>query len=87
MMPIVVGALGALTALLCGVLLWRGYRAGRQRLLMWSALCFIGLALSNVLLVLDIVGNTDLHVARLAVAAVASSLMLLGLVWETERHD
>ncbi len=39
---------GALVTLLCGVLLMRGYTRVRRRLLLWSALCFLGLSLSNV---------------------------------------
>ena len=35
--------LGALTSLLCSVLLLRGYASGRKRLLLWSGLCFAGL--------------------------------------------
>ena len=37
--------LGALLALLCGILLMRGYFNGRQRLLLWSSLCFFCLTL------------------------------------------
>lgn len=79
--------LGALTTLLCAVLLLRAYGRVRQRLLLWSGLCFVGLTVSNVLLFVDLVllpANLDLHVARLATAAVSMSALLYGLIWEGE---
>jgi len=84
-MAVLVTLLGSLTALVCAVLLLRGYGRNRQRLLLWSALCFFGLAFSNSLLVLDLLrADLDLHVARLGVSAIAMSLLLYGLVWETD---
>jgi hypothetical protein len=70
----------------CAILLWRGYRRMKQRLLLWSSLCFFGLALSNLLLFLDLVvfSQVDLYVWRLATAAVATLLLLYGLIWEGE---
>ena len=41
--------LGTLVALACAVLLLRGYLSGRHKLLLWSSLCFFGLAISNFL--------------------------------------
>lgn len=85
-MATVVAILGALTALLCAVLLLRGWHAGRQRLLLWSALCFFGLALSNSLLVLDLLGTAGgLYLPRLAITAGAMALLIYGLVWETDK--
>jgi hypothetical protein len=83
----VVYILGALTTLLCAVMLLRGYRAGRRRLLLWSGLCFAGLTLSNVLLFVDLViftTDVSLYTWRLGTAAVAMLLLLYGLVWESE---
>lgn len=78
--------LGTFVALLCGVLLARGYGHSRARLLLWSAICFIGLALSNAILFVDIImlPNTDLHLLRRGVAAVSILCLLYGLVWDTE---
>jgi hypothetical protein len=75
----------ALTSLFCAGLLIRSYRAQRTRLLLWSSLCFIGLALNNALLVIDVmlVPNTDLSWLRTSVAAVAMLLLLVGLIWES----
>jgi hypothetical protein len=85
-MASVVYILGALTSLLCAVLLLRGYRTGRKRLLLWSGLCFAGLALSNTLIYVDlvIVPTTDLYLWRLGTAAFAMLLLVYGLVWESD---
>ena len=76
--------LGSLLALLCGALLLRGYFRGRQRLLLWSGLCFFGLAASNFLVFLDLVlfPSRDLYLWRLVSAAAAMILLLYGLIWE-----
>jgi hypothetical protein len=77
----------ALTALLCTVLLARAYRAGRRRLLLWSAACFGGLALNNVLLVADktIFAHVDLSTWRLLIALVSMGLLVAGLLLEEEQ--
>jgi hypothetical protein len=69
------------------VLLWRGWRAGGNRLLFWSALCFAGLTVNNLLLVIDKVvlpTEVDLQIPRLLSAFVSVSLLLFGLVWEED---
>jgi hypothetical protein len=82
----VIYSLCALTSLACCVLLWRGWRAGGNRLLFWSALCFAGLTVNNLLLVIDkmVLTQVDLYGARLASGLVAVSLLLFGLIWEEE---
>ncbi len=47
--------LGTLVALACAILLLRGYLRGRQKLLLWSSLCFFGLAISNFLVFIDLI--------------------------------
>jgi hypothetical protein len=86
-MASVVYILGTLTTMLCSVLLLRGYTRSRQRLLLWSGLCFAVLTLSNALLFLDLVVllKVNLLLLRLATAALAMALLLYGLVWESER--
>lgn len=78
---------GTLVTLTCGVLLTRAYSAGRRRLLLWSALCFYGLALSNFLVFVDLVllPHVDLYLVRLLTAAVAMVLLLYGLIWEGQQ--
>ena len=79
--------LGFLVTLTCGVLLSRAYAVGRKRLLLWSAICFFGLAVSNLLVFFDLVlfPQLDLYLARLITAAVAMVILLYGLIWEGER--
>jgi uncharacterized protein DUF5985 len=74
----------AVTSILCTWLLFRGYRQRRARLLFWSALCFSGLALNNVLLLADlyVFPKVDLFIPRTLVALLAVSVMLYGLIWE-----
>jgi len=78
--------LSSLTFAACAILLLRGYWRIKQRLLLWSSLCFFGLAISNLLLFLDLVvlPDVDLYIWRLATAAVATLLLLYGLIWEGE---
>ena len=76
----------ALTSLGCAVLLFRGYRQSRARLLLWSALCFACFSLNNILLIIDvrIVPEHDLSVTRTIPSLVGIALLLYGLVWETK---
>ena len=83
----VVYVLCALTSLACAVLLLRGYRRTHARLLLWSGLCFVGLFLNNVLLVVDlrVVPEVDLAVIRLLPALIGVGLLLYGLVRAADR--
>ena len=76
----------ALTCLACAVLLLRAYRETRGQLLLWSGLCFVGLTVSNVFLVLDriVYPDLDLSLPRLGSAFVGMLLLLYGLVWESD---
>jgi len=83
----VVYALCAVTSLVCAVLLGRAYGRSKQRLLMWSTLCFVGLFLNNVLTFVDLAlvpTAIDLHWLRSAVGFVAVALLAIGLVWEAK---
>lgn len=85
-MPEFVYGLCALTSLICAVLLLRGYRAGRTRLLFWSALCFAGLAINNLLLLVDlyIFPKSDLFYLRTSIALAAILLMMYGLILDKD---
>ena len=87
MLQLIVNILGTLVAGLCAVLLLRAYGSVRKRLLLWSGLCFAGLAASNALVVADlfIVPEIDLYRARLAVAATAMLILVYGLIFESDR--
>ena len=84
-MATLVYVLCALTSTACAVLLLRGYERSRFRLLLWSGLCFVGLALNNVLLVVDkrVIPEMDLSVWRTLPALVGIALLLYGFVWDT----
>lgn len=73
-----------LICLACAVLLLRGYARDGMKLLLWSGLCFAGLAISNLLVFADLVllPTVDLYLLRLIAAAVAMALLLFGLIWE-----
>jgi hypothetical protein len=73
----------ALASMLCAILLIRSYRATRTPLLLWSSLCFVGLAVNNVLLFVDVVvaPSVDLSLYRSLAALAALLLLLFGLVW------
>jgi hypothetical protein len=76
----------ALTSLACAVLLLRGWRRSRHRLLLWSGLCFTGLAANNALLVIDerFTPTRDLSLLRTLPALVGVALLLYGFVWDAD---
>lgn len=76
----------AVAAFLCAFLLLRAYWRGRYRLLLWSGLCFAGLTLNNLILVIDklVLTGGDLSIWRTSVALVAMAVLLYGLIWEAE---
>jgi hypothetical protein len=82
----VVYSLCALTSIGCALLLTRGYLRTKSRLLLWSSLCFVGLVVNNLLLVLDrvFISDVDLHTLRLVTALAAMALLVYGLVSESE---
>ena len=77
----------ALTSIICAALLLRGWSQSRARLLFWSGLCFAGLALNNILLILDVavLPDVDLELWRTLPALAGVSLLVYGLIWETPR--
>ena len=85
-MAAVTYSLCALAALLCTVLLLTAYRRSRYRLLLWSGLCFAGLTFNNRFLVMDKVlfPDVDLSLWRSLSALMGMTILLYGLIWETE---
>ncbi len=75
----------AATSIVCAVLLLRGYRASRMRLLFWASLCFLGLALNNVVLFVDLIllPDVDLFWWRSWPALGGMSILLYGLIWDS----
>lgn len=85
-MASVVYILCALTSAACAILLTRGFLRTRERLLLWSSLCFIMLAIANVLLVVDLAimpTTIDLSVIRTVPTLVGVCVLLFGLIWES----
>lgn len=85
-MAAVIYMLCALTAFFCAFLILRSYFRSRHHLLLWSGLCFAGLFINNVILVIDRLAlpETDLSTLRLSTALAALLLLLYGLIWGEE---
>ena len=86
--PTAVYVLCFLTSAACAWFLGRSYLANRTRLLLWSSICFIFLALNNLALVFDLVllPSFDLRLARLVLSLVAVVSLVWGFVWEVEER-
>lgn len=85
-MGLVVYVLCALTSIACALMLLRGYRHTRVRLLFWSALCFACLAVNNLVLIVDvrILPEQDLSALRSLPSLLGIGLLLYGLIWESD---
>lgn len=86
-MAAIIYALCAVTSLACSFLLLRSYKANGYRLLFWSGLCFAGLSVNNLLLILDRLVfpvEMDLSLWRAAAALIALLPLLYGLIWEED---
>jgi hypothetical protein len=78
----------AIASLVCMFLLGHRFLQTRSRLLFWSALCFVGLALNNALLFVDLVlfpTQIDLQILRLIASSSGVSLLLFGFIWEIQQ--
>jgi hypothetical protein len=76
----------AATSAACALLLLRGYANTKVALLFWSALCFVGLGFSNILLVIDLVllpTQLNLLPVRHVITLSSLTILLYGLIWET----
>jgi hypothetical protein len=84
--PAAVYLLCLATGVVCAVLLVRRYLRTRTKLLLWSALCFVALSLSNFFLFLDIVvlPEVDLLALRHLSALAGIGVLLYGFVWESD---
>ena len=75
------------TSMVCLLLLIRAYQRSGVKLLLWSALCFVGLALNNLLLFADVVilpMSIDLLPLRHLTSLGAIGVLLYGFIWESE---
>lgn len=78
--------LTCITTLVCAVLLLRAFANVRKKLLLWSGLCFVGLTISNMFVIADLLiyPNIDLYTYRLGTTAVSMAFLLFGLIWESQ---
>lgn len=76
----------AMVAFVCASMLFAAYRRGRYRLLLWSAYCFAGLTINNIILIIDkiFVPQIDLSIWRLLVALISFLILVYGLVWDAD---
>ena len=82
----IVYMLCALTSATCALLLLRGYAKSQANLLLTSGLCFAWLAVSNILLFVDLVltpPTFDLSIPRNCITALAHLVLVVGLVNKT----
>jgi hypothetical protein len=75
----------ALASATCAALLIRSFRRTREKLSLWTSLCFVGLALNNVVLCIDllVVPSPSLSLLRGGLAVCALGVLLFGLIWES----
>ena len=85
MIPQIVYILCGLTSIVCAALLFRQYRLKRGGLLFWSTLCFVCLAITNVLLFVDLIifPEVDLSPVRNGITLVGMMMLLYGLIRES----
>jgi hypothetical protein len=71
---------------LCAFLLLHSWRETRSKLLFWTALGFVFLAINNLFLVADMVlfPAVDLWPWRQAASLAAVGVLLYGFIWELE---
>lgn len=86
--PAVVYILCFLTSAACAWLLGRSYARNRSGLLLWSSICFVFLALNNLMLVLDLMllPSIDLKLLRLLLALAAVCSLLFGFILRIEEN-
>jgi hypothetical protein len=85
MMPGLVYILCALTSLGSAVLLWRAVGKPGNGLLFWSGVCFLGMAINNVLMYIDSVLFPTFYMYELPniVALVSIIILSLALIWHS----
>ena len=86
MIASIVYLLCAVTSVLCATVLFYKFRKTGVNLLFWSAICFAGFAVSNVLLFIDLVilsRDVNLLFYRTLPTLVGLGSLLWGLVWES----
>lgn len=81
----VVYLLCAVASIACAALLFRSYRRRPLRLSLWTAVCFLALAVNSILLFFDLavlVHGPDLSTLRIVVAVGGVVLLLYAMITE-----
>ena len=70
----------------CSALLVRSYIRNRTALLLWTAVCFVMLALNNFFVVLDLIllPNIDFTLARSVLGLAGVATLIYGFIWEID---
>ena len=73
------------TSITCAALLVRAYLRRSEALLLGTALCFVLLALNNLIVVLDmlVLKDIDLTPWRQATSLAAGCVLLAGFIWRS----
>lgn len=84
--PAIVYGLCFTTSAACSLLLYRSFRRSRDGMLFWSAMCFLFLAINNLIVIVDLLflPAWDLRLFRLCASLTAVALIVFGFVWRSE---
>jgi hypothetical protein len=85
-MPALVYSLCFITSAICAALLLRAYVRTKMRLLLWSAVAFVCLAVNNFFVLGDMILFPDFNLLgfRYAAALAAVCVLIYGFIWEVE---
>ena len=80
----IVYILCTLTSMITAFMLLKYYSRTRVRFLFWSGLCFVGLAMGNLLLFIDmnLWPYNDLSTLRIIPAVVGYGVLIYGIIWD-----
>lgn len=83
-MALLIYFLCTLTSLMCAWMLLKRYFYIKLKILLWSGLCFTGLFISNIFLMIDALTGPgiDLSTVRLMIGLISLVFLLFGLIWE-----
>lgn len=85
--PAAIYSLCLVASATCAALLVRGYFKSKTPLLLYSAACFVFLALNNLLVAIDLLvfpTTIDLAVIRLVASLAGILTLLYGFIWEAD---
>lgn len=85
-MPTLVYTLCFITSSICAGLLLRSFFATQARLLLWSALAFVALAVNNFFVLMDVIIMPEVNFLpyRHLAALTAVCVLIYGFIWEVE---